>query len=663
MANIYLKITLKSEYTGSGSNPGPFNITANPGGLTFNNVSKTELASGYYINVPDTVTGGTITATGVCTNSIPWIAPSTGTANCSTNLAFGTIDSVCTDNNTKTKFTINVTGNGTSTVQLNNGTSWIEPDSGFTNRFTVIVPNDSDSFTFSVRLKNCTNVFSKTLTKCSNVSSTCQTKIDWGENTRTCDYENYKTTHKISVVGASATTYIQFSKDNGVTWDAPDTNKYNEKTYVIDSETNVQQYYLARISGCTTVTTSPKSPIDGNLTKCSTTAPTGNVCANIIRWDTSKNTSSYENNIKTFTVFVQNNDNNMVQFSLDNSTFSDATSQLKNNEYTFTKPCTATDTTIFYYAKLKGCSDIITGSTTTYCGGEGNYSYGVSMNAGGKVKIGTEELTSSTVIKRTSASISLNGTVITANNGYRIVSYSISQGAATDATVKTLPANTSTYTITEGSMSSTTADYQTLTITFAPNQLVGTPSFTLEKIDANCLQVPQLVIKGAPGLYVRYCHDSTFTCTNNGCTNPDGVIPSEGELRIPISTYAKLDQSETYTVRVYNGAGTCNVGTYKDLSITFNAVSCPSAVTSCQYGETFDGDNSLCDSQFHTLFFDDTCKPAAVGCTVYTGPARIPANILTGYSYIQIEGVNYSMDSTTGKITGEITDNCNYQEL
>ena len=72
---MYLKITLQSQYQGSGFNPGPFNIVANPGGYTFNGISKTQLISGYYIDVPNSVTGGTITSNGYCTNTITWSAP------------------------------------------------------------------------------------------------------------------------------------------------------------------------------------------------------------------------------------------------------------------------------------------------------------------------------------------------------------------------------------------------------------------------------------------------------------------------------------------------------------------------------------------------------------------------------------------------------------
>ena len=72
---MYLKITLQSQYQGAEYNPGPFNIVANPGGYTFNGVTKDELIIGYYIDVPNSVTGGTITSNGYCTNTINWIAP------------------------------------------------------------------------------------------------------------------------------------------------------------------------------------------------------------------------------------------------------------------------------------------------------------------------------------------------------------------------------------------------------------------------------------------------------------------------------------------------------------------------------------------------------------------------------------------------------------
>lgn len=664
MADIFLKITLKSEYTGSGSNPGPFTIVAQPGGKTFNNVTKESLAAGHYIQVPDTVTGGTITATGVCTNSIPWLAPSTGTANCSSVLGFGTIDTTCADNNTKTNYTINVTGNGTSPVELSydGGTTWLSADAGTTNKFTIRgISNDGNNFTFKVRLKNCTTEFTKTISKCTNIATLCQTKIGWGDYTKTCDYDNDTTTFKLVVTGATATTPIQFSKDNGQTWDTNDTNKPNEKTYVLAStQVSQQQYFKARISGCTATTTNPISPIEGNITKCLTEAPTTNACSTLT-WDTSKNTSSYVGTTKTFTVYVNNNNGLPVEFSLDNITYKDADDPINNNKFTFTKTCTAADVSVGVYARIKGCKNQIYGTVTTYCGGEGQYSYGVSLTDGGQIKIGNETITQTTVIKRTSASIDLNGSIITAKNGFRIVSYTISAGAATSSRTVTMGSNVTTYTITEGTMSSTTNDYQTLSIAFAPINGTGTPSFTLTKENPNCLFPGRLKISGTPGSKVRYSTGSSFTGTNS-CDNPDGVIGNDGTLTIEISDTAFLNQSTTYTVRVYNGGDNCSTSVYTDKSITLDAVNCPPYSQLCQYGDTKE---SACQSPGYTLFFSDGCNTATTGCTVYTKPSRNSEDILSTPKFVIIQGTIFEINknANNGIIGDEVTDyTCGYQQ-
>jgi hypothetical protein len=120
---MFLKITLQSQYQGSGFNPGPFNIVANPGGYTFNGVSKSELISGKYIEVPNTVTGGTITSNGYCSNTINWSAPTSGTTSSPTPTA------TVTPTNTPTSGTTSSpTPTATSTVTPTN-----TPTSGTTS--------------------------------------------------------------------------------------------------------------------------------------------------------------------------------------------------------------------------------------------------------------------------------------------------------------------------------------------------------------------------------------------------------------------------------------------------------------------------------------------------------------------------------------------------
>jgi hypothetical protein len=64
--------TLSPAYTGT-TVADDFTIIGNPGNVTIATaVSKTDLTNGVTYTVDDTITGGTVTSTGVCGNSVAW---------------------------------------------------------------------------------------------------------------------------------------------------------------------------------------------------------------------------------------------------------------------------------------------------------------------------------------------------------------------------------------------------------------------------------------------------------------------------------------------------------------------------------------------------------------------------------------------------------------
>ena len=69
--------------TSAGSDSGPFNISgttsSNTTILIASNVSKSTLQAGYEVTISDdNVTGGTVASVGVCTNTQPWVKPTSG---------------------------------------------------------------------------------------------------------------------------------------------------------------------------------------------------------------------------------------------------------------------------------------------------------------------------------------------------------------------------------------------------------------------------------------------------------------------------------------------------------------------------------------------------------------------------------------------------------
>jgi hypothetical protein len=82
MSNYQISFTLQSQFIGTQADNFTIigrHINGSPSDTTIaTNVTKAQLISGVTYTVVDTITGGTITSTGVCTNSINWLGLITG---------------------------------------------------------------------------------------------------------------------------------------------------------------------------------------------------------------------------------------------------------------------------------------------------------------------------------------------------------------------------------------------------------------------------------------------------------------------------------------------------------------------------------------------------------------------------------------------------------
>ena len=79
MADYQVTFTLNPLYTGT-TEADNFTIVGNPGNVTIaTGVTKATLTTGVTYTVVDTITGGTITSTGTCTNSVNWTGYSAAT--------------------------------------------------------------------------------------------------------------------------------------------------------------------------------------------------------------------------------------------------------------------------------------------------------------------------------------------------------------------------------------------------------------------------------------------------------------------------------------------------------------------------------------------------------------------------------------------------------
>ena len=199
-----------------------------------------------------------------------------------------------------------------------------------------------------------------------------------------------------------------------------------------------------------------------------------------------------------------------------------------------------------------------------------------------------------------------NGTSLGWYVGYNGTTSSADFSSATSGNV-TINNNTGTFTLTiasdglsEGSESFFVALNNTggsVATTTTDITIISYPVFTLSAVQPNCVTngtstTGKLLITGGnPGDTYRYCGDSTFTCTNNGCTSPDGTINGSGNATIDTGYINGVGTSQTYTVRVYNASPNCNTSVYTDKTITLYESNCITATVSssnvlCNGGST-----------------------------------------------------------------------------
>jgi hypothetical protein len=115
--------------------------------------------------------------------------------------------------------------------------------------------------------------------------------------------------------------------------------------------------------------------------------------------------------------------------------------------------------------------------------------------------------------------------------------------------------------------------------------ILSYPVFTLGATQPNCVTngtstTGKLLITGGnPGDFYRYCNGATFSCTNNGCTSPDGTINGSGNATIDVN-YINGQGNVQYTVRVYNASPNCNTSVYTDHTVTLYESNCITATVS-----------------------------------------------------------------------------------
>jgi hypothetical protein len=116
--------------------------------------------------------------------------------------------------------------------------------------------------------------------------------------------------------------------------------------------------------------------------------------------------------------------------------------------------------------------------------------------------------------------------------------------------------------------------------------ILSYPVFTLGATQPNCVTngtstTGKLLITGGNfGDTYRYCNGATFTCTNNGCSSPDGTINGSGNATIDTGYINGLGGSQTYTVRVYNASPNCDTSVYTDKTVTLYESICITATIS-----------------------------------------------------------------------------------
>ena len=200
-----------------------------------------------------------------------------------------------------------------------------------------------------------------------------------------------------------------------------------------------------------------------------------------------------------------------------------------------------------------------------------------------------------------------NGTSLAWNVGYNGTTSAADFSSATSGSV-TINSNSGTFTITtasdglsEGSESffvAITAIGGGTAATTTDITILSYPTFTLGTIQPNCVTNGTsttgklLITSGNPGDFYRYCASATFSCTNNGCTVPDGTLNGSGNATIDVN-YVNGQGNVQYTVRVYNASPNCNTSVYTDHTVTLYESICITATVSSTNAACNGGNGSI----------------------------------------------------------------------
>jgi hypothetical protein len=188
-----------------------------------------------------------------------------------------------------------------------------------------------------------------------------------------------------------------------------------------------------------------------------------------------------------------------------------------------------------------------------------------------------------------------NGTSLGWYVGYNGTTSSADFSSATSGNV-TISSNSGTFTLTiasDGLSEGSESFYVVLNsiggsaaATTTDITILSYPIFNLGTTQPNCVTngtstTGKLLITGGnPGDFYRYCNGATFSCTNNGCTSPDGTINGSGNATIDTGYINGLGGSQVYTVRVYNASPNCNTSVYTDKTVTLYESICITATVS-----------------------------------------------------------------------------------
>ena len=201
-----------------------------------------------------------------------------------------------------------------------------------------------------------------------------------------------------------------------------------------------------------------------------------------------------------------------------------------------------------------------------------------------------------------------NGTSLAWNVGYNGTTSAADFSSATSGSV-TINSNSGTFTITtasdglsEGSESffvAISAIGGGTAATTTDITILSYPTFTLGTIQPDCVTNGTsttgklLITSGNPGDKYRYCASATFSCTNNGCSSPDGTLDGSGNATIDTGYINGIGSSQVYTVRVYNASPNCDTNVYTDHTVTLYESNCITATVSSTNAACNGGNGSI----------------------------------------------------------------------